>query len=353
MVVYCIKNRKSIKWPPLTKPIVIFLGVGLWSLIFNMVRYPILEVAIGSLYLLRWTAYTSIYFAAYLITKNKPSWSNRLLTYLGLAGIAAALFGIVQYALYPNLRNLMYLGWDPHEYRIFGTYFDSGFTGLVYVVTILLLISQSKKIQVKNWRYYWYRAGILISYVALALTYSRSAYTALIAAGASYSFMNKSIKPLLISLIVIIPLFFFLPKPAPTAEGADLTRTTSAYARVSNYEQSLAIIKDHFVFGIGFNMLRYENRNRQFVPDYEWEEHNAAAGLDNSFLFIFAATGIVGLAVYLYLLFTMAVNTQTLLSITTLTAIVVHSLFNNSLFYPWILIWMFVLFGITHASGNR
>ena len=109
-------------------------------------------------------------------------------------------------------------------------------------------------------------------------------------------------------------------------------------------------------------MLRYENRDRGFVPDYEWEQSNAAAGLDNSLLFVTATTGIVGLAAYVFLLgkavFVSFRRLRTLkplnaLLTATLIAIIVHSMFNNSLFYPWVMIWLWLLFAVVHAQEFR
>ena len=352
LTVQWLRNKNSIKAPPLTNYIALFLLAALISLIINANRYSLNELAVSSLYLVRWVVYAAIYIAVYNLLRLHKFQAFKTEKYLLIAGTVSALFGLIQYFVYPNLRNLIYLGWDPHEYRIFGTFFDSGYLGLIYVLTLILASSNFTTGTIIIW---------IVVYAAFALTYSRSSYLALILSAFVYSCMSKSMKPFLISLALVVPLFFMLPHPSPTAEGTDLTRTTSAVARLTNIEKSITIIKDNPLFGIGFNTLRYENRDRTYVPAYEWENNNAAAGFDNSFLFIWATTGIIGLAFYSSILIRSmytayekvkrgnAVRADYLILIS-LTAIVIHSQFNNSLFYPWIMVWMWILLAESHVK---
>ncbi|MCR4264388.1 MAG: O-antigen ligase family protein [Candidatus Roizmanbacteria bacterium] len=341
-------RQTKLVYSPLLKPIGFFVTSALLSLSLARFRYPLDELLIGSLYLLRWILYAGLYPVVYTVARQDKKFTERLLMFLGGAGVVSALFGLMQYALYPNLRNLMYLGWDPHEYRVFAPFFDSGFTGLVYVMTLLLLAHQ----WMRNRRNGVLVTGMAITYTALALTYSRASFVALCAGFLVFSIFQKSIKPVAIVTLLLGATLLLLPHSSPRSEGTNLARTASAEARLSNYEQSIEIIKDHPLFGIGFNMMRYENRNRNFVPVYEWETSNAAAGLDNSLLFVWATTGVLGLISYGYLLFkaaTITVKPFRVLVIATLSAVLVHSIFNNSLFYPWIMIWMWVLLGVAHV----
>ncbi|KKR50565.1 MAG: hypothetical protein UU14_C0009G0026 [Candidatus Roizmanbacteria bacterium GW2011_GWB1_40_7] len=367
-----VRNPKSIKLPPLTNSLLVFAVAGVISLLMNITRYPVSELLTGSIYLVRWTAYASLYVLVYNLAREDKKFTYRLLILLAGAGVVSAIFGLVQYFLYPNLRNLMYLGWDPHEYRVFGTFFDSGFTGLIYVLTIILLTwfviriaAKRKKSHMHNhYDAIYYLSSIIgwgLAYSALALTYSRASYSAFFAGTILLSWLSKSVKTAIIVTVLLTLTVFILPQSSPPSEGTNLARTASTQARLTNFEQSFKIIKDHPIFGIGFNMLRYENRNRNFVPEYEWEESNAAAGLDNSFLFIGATTGIVGLIAFLNLIFQIikfAIQqfsqakpdlAPAILTLSTLVAILIHSQFNNSLFYPWIMIWLWVLFGVAHV----
>ncbi|MBI4136754.1 O-antigen ligase family protein [Candidatus Roizmanbacteria bacterium] len=344
--------RKALQTgPQLIKAVGVFTAVAMLSLSLASLRYSLPELFVGSAYLFRWILYIGLYVVIYARTSENRKFADSILPLLAATGVISALFGLVQYVWYPNLRNLMYLGWDPHEYRVFGTFFDSGFTGLIYVITALLL-SYFLMTNKQSQRLRWITMGsLLITACALALTYSRASFVALFFGSMVFSLFLKSIKPVAVTVVFLAAAVFFLPQPSPTAEGTNLARTTSVQARLSNVEQSAEIISDYPLFGVGFNMMRYENKNRNFVSDYEWEKSNAAAGLDNSFLFVFATTGIIGLITYIFMWFKLLTvqNTYQILILSTVGAIFTHSMFNNSLFYPWIMIWLWVLFGVAHA----
>ena len=87
-------------------------------------------------------------------------------------GIGFGILGLMQFFLYPDLRNLMYLGWDPHYYRLFSTLLDPNFVGIILVLTLILGCGLWKKKQ-KN---FFLMIGQLIGFVSLLLTYSRSSY---------------------------------------------------------------------------------------------------------------------------------------------------------------------------------
>ena len=141
----------------------------------------------------------------------------------------------------------------------------------------------------------------------------------------------KKLKLLLLGILFVIILPFL---PRPGGDGVKLERVFSIKQRIDNYQDSLVIIKDHPVFGVGFNTLRYY-QNQPLS--------HAGAGLDSSLLFVLATTGILGFLAYLNLL-NHIYKTSLLIKIS-LIVLLTHSLFQNSLFYPWILIWFFSLVG--------
>src|SRR3989344_4781473 len=174
-VVYLFIRQTTYTRPPLTIPMVYFAAWGFISLVLNTMVFAPSEIATAGLYLIRWIVYASLYVVTYdLINRNVLS-SRFVVNGLLFSGTLTAVFGLIQYLLYPSLRNLMYLGWDPHEYRVFGTFFDSAFIGIILVLTLLLLTSQFRKTvqQLSN-------VAILTTFAVLMLTYSRSSYLALI-----------------------------------------------------------------------------------------------------------------------------------------------------------------------------
>ena len=344
-VVYLFIRQTTYTRPPLTIPMVCFAAWGFISLVLNTMVFAPSEIATAGLYLIRWIVYASLYVVTYDLVNTNVLSSRFVVNGLLFSGTLTAVFGLIQYLLYPRLRNLMYLGWDPHEYRVFGTFFDSAFIGIILVVTILLIVERLKKQQVT----------ILFLVSIVMLTYSRSSYIGLLVGLWTQSLINKSYTASIFITIFVICFIPFLPKPSVTSEAVKLDRMSTIEARVTNYEQTQEIIAKNWLWGTGFNTLRYVHRDRGFVPESEWATSHAAAGADNSLLFVWATTGIIGLVLYTYLLFRAVRETKEqwrTIVFSTLTALGIHSLFNNTLFYPWVMIWIWLLLGIAHGTGN-
>jgi O-antigen ligase len=345
-------HHRQFNLPPLSKQIALFIFVCFLSLSFSITRYEWTQIFVGALYLIRWIFYSFLYFIAYEEQKKKE-----LLIGLLIAGTVSATFGLVQYFIYPSLRNLVYLGWDPHEFRIFSTFLDSGFAGIIYLLTFILLLSfllnQSK------YRFLFFISGALI-YTSLLLTYSRSTFLAFFVSLLILSFYKKSFVLGIFSISFLFVSIYFLPKPSLTSESINLERTSTIDARTTNYLQTSTIIADHPLFGIGFNTLRYEKMQRGFVLTDKMYANHAGAGSDSSFLFVIVTTGVVGFFSYLSIWFKAimleknAKNDQPFkhIVVMSIASLFIHSLFLNSLFYIWTMMWMWLLLGIRHGSFN-
>ena len=324
--------------PRLSKPILVFIGVAILSLGMNASRFSGQELGIGSLYLVRWT----LYAALYAIVIQKWIKGEVFLTYLFAIGAGFGVLGLIQFFLYPNLRNLMYLGWDPHFYRLFSTLLDPNFAGILLVLTVILgvYLWENKKIR------RWVVAGALVSATSLLLTYSRSSFLAAIAAGVALTVFTKQWR-----IMVGIALFVGMVLVFPRTSGSTLRllRTDSSLARVGNWQEGLALIRQRPLLGHGFNTLRHiREETGEFVS-------KSASGLDSSILFVGATTGMVGLVAYGYLLYKMLRLGRKLGFVTAASfiALGVHSLFVNSAFYPLVLLWFWVLMGAAERAQRR
>ncbi|MCX6794217.1 MAG: O-antigen ligase family protein [Candidatus Gottesmanbacteria bacterium] len=330
-----ILHAKRMPRAKLITPIAVFIVTGVVSLVMNYWRFPLPSLLAGSLYLVRWTLYAFLYIFVLQGNSDIKFWLKGLY----IVGIGFGILGLIQFFLYPDLRNLMYLGWDPHYYRLFSTLLDPNFMGIILVFTLLLgfgLLTKKHRL--------WFIAGQLVAFTALLLTYSRSSFLALGAAIVVWACMRKQWK-LFIALFVFAALIFILPKTSGST--LNLTRPDSSFARVGNWQESLQLIIKAPVFGYGFDTLRYV-RPAEAVS-------KAAAGLDSSILFILATTGLAGLAAYTYLvisLFGAGNRAHKTFYIATLSALLVHSVFVNSMFYPWVMIWIWILTGAMEKTAN-
>jgi O-antigen ligase len=319
-----------------------FLAVGLLSLLVNSFKLTTIQFSISLLFFIRFFVYSLLIIS--VTQKNK----HLVLEGLFLAGVTVAILGLLQYFLYPNLRNLSYLGWDPHEFRLFSTLLDPNFTGIILVATFwlgvyLLLI---KKIQKVAW-------SLLLCIIigALLLTYSRGAYVAFTASTLGAIVILKQWKWL---LLFPIGLLFLVLLPRPSGEGVNLLRTISTQARLDNATVGWQLFLKSPVIGQGFDAVRFIRTD--LVINESGSLSNASNGFQNSYVFILVTTGIVGLFGYFLLwkrLFSKSIQSfkkkelqsTKLLLVTSLVAVGTHSLFDNSLFYPYVMVWLWLLFG--------
>lgn len=317
------------------------------SLLVNIPQFTNAELIISSLYLFRWTAYSFLVFVS-MRTLRQTVW----LYGLYIVGVVFALLGFMQVLLYPYLRNLAYLGWDPHRYRLFSTLLDPNFAGIILVITFFLGLSLWQWAKIRP-QIFLISQTLLLS--AIYLTYSRSSLLAFIAGLLIWFVLQKKSVRLVRIGILGVSLFLLavVVIPRPGGNTLRLDRRDSTIARIGNWQESIALFRRSPVFGLGFDTLRFVRRTSDaFDPS-----SHAAGGVDNSFLFVFVTTGIVGAGFYGYLLYQMIrmgtklVNIQKMRwfgagYLSLIFAIFTHSLFTNSQFYPWVMVYIFILTGV-------
>lgn len=344
--------RKNLIFPPVWKGFGIFTILSAVSLLLNIFSLPTSQALAAFLYLLRFVLYGCLFFIIYSLT---PKQKKVLQIFMIISGFVMVIVGYIQFFYYPALRNLYYAGWDEHFYRMFGTFLDPNFLGLFFVgYIIFLLFLLYKTIIIKQRVGLGLLLGITI--VALFLTYSRTALIALLIGTGIFLFMNgtRKILYLFVVLILIGVIGVFLTT-SRRSEGTNILRVASSEARLGNMKDAITVWQDNYLFGVGFDAYRYA-QHRHGIYQGGWEEGHGGAGADNSFLFVLATTGIVGLAAYLYFLFQHIAQLKkqkdkllTALGIATLLALSVGSFFINGLFYPSLLIWLWSILGITES----
>jgi hypothetical protein len=314
-----------------------------------MFRFPIGEGILGAMYLVRILFYGFLF----VIVSNdvKPiEWMKK--TYI--VGLIFGILGFIQFILYPNLRNLEYVGWDPHYYRLFSTLFDPNFIGLFLVLTFfagLLFITK------KNCIWTGLMQGMII--IAVALTISRSSIIAFVGASLWIIVYKKAWQYMYLLCIVVAILFLL---PIPNKSITPLLRQETGIARLNNWSESIVLFGNRPIVGQGFNLLRsvLQPKYTQLTIPLS----NSGAGVDNSFLFILLTTGMVGALGFVYFSYEVWMLGKRLLKqgkqnnfgivfFSSLIAVCIHSTFNNSLFYPWIFLWLMILLGSGEALVQK
>lgn len=286
-------------------------------------------------YLARFTIYGLVF---YLLGKFEL-FDKKCLRYLYFAiGFYILLFGLVQYLFMPDVRFLSILGWDDHYYRLVSTQFDPNFVGIIFVLLFFSFQKQSwlKKSRLKSVLSFFILLGI-------ALTFSRSTYLAFfVGLVLSAGFKIRSYAPGLVLLVLLI----LIPKPG--GEGVDLTRTASINARIETSQKSFSSLHSYqYLLGRG---LFNNGKPSYFNNVYQRADH--AYLEDNFLLLIFNATGIVGfvLSILILLKTFRYLMKNDKLGLVSLIAVLVHAMFNNTLFQPFV--FLYLIWGLV-SKVNR
>ncbi|NMC36630.1 O-antigen ligase family protein [Candidatus Beckwithbacteria bacterium] len=317
------------------------IGFTLFSIVSLILSLDFLqakEVLIASLYLWRYLSYL-IFFL--ILMQYKYDWLQfRLPIYLSFSIILSMLFGLVQYFAFPNLESLYSAGWDRHNYRLVGTWLDANFTGLLLSMFLLWIIYKLLKLPPNPYKLLvfkkrYYSILALLAFITLLLTYSRSSFLAFLIALLVLFFKKNRYYFLAIALVFLI-LIPFLPQRF--GEGTKLLRTSTIEARLGNYQQGIELFKQKPLFGYGFNTLRYIRNNQEelALPSH------SAAGLDNSLLFLLVTVGFFGTSQFILFWHRQLKNLAKPIVISLAVAIVVHSMFTNSVFYPFVMLYLYL-----------
>lgn len=320
------------KFPDWYKYFIYFVLSCVFGLIINYSFFSLNSL----LYLVRLVSYSliAVYISNFYKSKKLISIAklNHIPSLLISISVASATFGWVQYLLWPDLTFLKYLGWDDHLLRMVGTFLDPTYLGLILVLGVIIALNEK------------YYKTLLFLAISLLFTYSRASYLALFFVFLFDFFKERSLFKFLI-LNSIFLILFLVPKNI--GEGTTLTRTVSGNSKLENYSQTIEIIKNSPAIGVGFNNICSARQN--YLGDTNIDSHGCN-GADSSILFLLSTTGIVGFL--LFLNFVLHVPKFFILN-SSFLALLLHSTFSNSLFYPHIMFWIFVLIGLQTKVDSK
>lgn len=312
------------------------------------------QIAVAFLFLARFIGYFFVsQIVINVIPKNKVgNWINLVL----LTIVIYAVLGFLQLLFFPNLTFLTIYGWDPHIMRIASTLLDPNFSGLLFVFAFV--ISAAKFLEIENNKKYLFLTSGIVSIFALIFTFSRSSYLAFITAVLVLG-LTKS-KKLLVALVAFsFGAYLIFPQVQSRVIGA-LTVDDTSQARIESWRNAIEIYAKNPVIGVGFNTYRFaQNKYELFENDAPLGGHSGA-GSDSSLLLVAATTGTIGLIIFLF--FQMAVfksylkkankNATRVIGLATFAALIVHSQFVNSFFFPQIMLYFWFIHGLVEADDS-
>lgn len=319
---FAFLNRPRQRLPRFSKYIFIFLAYS-WANLGIQYLVSGHNPISPAMYLLRLSCLLSLFIFP-------PILSPRFKQAIQLTMLANILFGLFQYFFWPDLTYMKAIGWDDHLNRLVSTYLDPTFTGLTYLIFLIWFYHNHQKLM------------FVITYLALALTYSRSTYLSLLTASGFYSVFTKKLSLILLTCIIVGLSLFALPRKA--GEGTKLERVSSINAKSINFQEGITLFKKYPIFGIGYNN----------IPNFKNSSptSHSIGGYDSSLLNILITGGIVG-----FILFSVGFSqlflSGTLIVRTMFVAVLIHSLFANSLFYPHTTIMLAFLYHFESSSRYR
>ncbi len=354
----CVGGRALVVDGPARRAIA-FALVGALSAALAVPRFGLsaAELGFSLAYLARWL----VYFALYVLAVNTlrradvPAVARTLERVI----LVFAAFGIVQSAFLPGFAQLvypdaeLYIDWDPQGRRLVSSFLDPNFAGIFVVIGLLLAVArQSCGIAVG-------RLHLAVLATALVLTASRSSILAALVGGAvviGIAGLTRRVVRVGIALGVL--LLAALPALLTFARSyGKLSVDASAVSRVVSWLRALELLRDNPLIGVGFNTYGFVQR----AYGYEAGRGAFSFSLDGGLLFIAVMTGAVGLLVYLAMLRGIAARARgvwraawataeeravAVAAVASMAAVVVHSLFVNSLLHPFILEPLWILWAL-------
>ena len=295
-------------------PIFIFLGILLVSLLVNITKFTQFENLVGLLYLYRLHLYFIYFFYLQYHTQKNKKFSKVIKNGIFIVAVLTIISTLIQYFLYPDLRNLFYLGWDPHLYRTFGVFFDTSIAAAIFGIFLLTVNQPIIKI---------------IYLLLVALSFSRSIYLGLSLTLIYLFIRQKQFIKMGLFLLFFITLIFFIPKPS--GEGVNLKRFYSIASRAEDYRQGINLWKKKPLIGYGYNRIRYIKNS---------DSVHSGATFSSSFLTILVSSGILGLLSFIWTLWSLSKSNK--IAPILLIFLSIISLFDNVLLHPFILFLLFI-----------
>jgi hypothetical protein len=291
------------------KPIFFFLAVLLISLLIDWLKYNLFENIVAALYFFRLILYFFYFFYLHHHLKSNKNFSKTIKYGFFIIVVLTIISTIIQYFLYPDLRNLLYQGWDPHLYRTFGVFFDTSIAAAIFGFFFLTVNQPIIKI---------------IYLILVALSFSRAVYLGLSLTIIYIFIQKKQFKKIILFLLFFMTLIFIIPKPA--GEGVNLKRFYSIVSRQEDYQTGLSLWKNKPILGYGYNRIRYIKKS---------DSLHSGASFSSSFLTILVSSGILGLLGFFEVLGRLGKINKTSQYLVIFLGII--SLFDNVLLHPFIL----------------
>jgi len=262
-------------------------------------------------------------------------------------GVMLATIGFLQLIIWPVIpvSYITKYGFDPHNHRLFATFFDPNFVASLLVITTIVttyrLNRQFNKLDL---------VACLVQLLAIAMTGSRSGWLALIVAVTLYILATDR-KYLWLLISVAMTVFLFSPQVANRVRSA-LALDVTVQARFASWQTASQIINITPITGVGYNNYAAAAESvGRFYPRVG-QIALAANGSDSSWLTIWATTGLFGLITFFIFLcqviWQKEAGLDQAMRLAVIGGLIINSWFINSLLFVFTLFLLSLVISIEH-----
>jgi O-antigen ligase len=370
IVAFCLVAaflRRSLLIDSVAGAALAFAAVGLGSALLAVPRFGLtpFELFVSLSYLIRWVTYFGVFL--FVINNVKLDQVSGIWEMLVRVMLVFSVFGIFQSLFLPGFAQIVYpesrdyIDWDPQGHRLVSTVLEPNIAASMIVLVLLVQLAQiAVGAKVKVWQ-------PVVFLLALTLTLSRSGLLGLVSGlvvillvrGISVRLMKLFGAILFLSIALIPRLLAF----AQMYSKFDVGEGTSAGTRVLAWLLALETIGEHPIIGVGFNTYGYYKASKGMVL-----RGAATYGSDGGLLFAMVMTGAVGLILYLAMLWFVMRRSRRIWRDESISAehrglaigvaagvvaVVVHSLFVNSMFTTFVMEMIWVTWGLTFVIARE
>ncbi len=353
--------------------LLLFILWALVSFVLNFSKYSTADSLTTFSYWIRLMAASSMAFFTTYYFQSVSKKSDRFFNYFLIAGSITVIAGFVQLIFIPSFSFMTKYGWDPHSGRLLSTFFDPNYYGvfLILIMSLALVEVLKRKLTKLN----IYQLVLVLSWVALYFTYSRSSWVSGLI-GLTLVALSKSWKHALVIAAIFVAVLFLpsrlgqrisqtstiINKSAVTSEVTQNESGSvdmSGAARIASFKRALQLGSKSWIYGVGYNAFGPAMAYYKIV-DTEQYGHSSQ-GSDSSIMNAFVTTGIVGLIIFLgFILFLWSSFYQDWRQLKTGAALfgfipswVAGSFLNNSLFYMLILVPVLLLSALIISASLK
>ena len=355
-------GARSMKLNDVAMLAITFAAVGGLSAIGSLQKYGLswFETLASLAYLARWCAYFGVYLVVInclRVTDIDRTWGT-----VERVIFVMVVFGLIQAAFLPNFATMVFPpetaagmeGWDQQGNRLVSTILDPNImAGLINVVLLVQLSRMAFGVRVPLWQPLLLVAALLVTLSRGGLlAFGTGAIVILVVRGPTRRMVRLAAMSA-IGVAAALPFFVVFAKQYGRFSVTD----GSAMARVMSWSRALEVFAENPWFGVGFNTYG-------FVQDHRGYERLSAQSYsaDGGLLFIAVMTGLVGLAIYLAMLWCVmrrckwgweqrsasSAERGLLLGVFAATAAtLVHTIFVNTLLIVFMMELLWIMWGLS------